>query len=126
MSYTLAEYTDQQLIAKTIRNATYRHLDIPLMLGFKMGFFRIQGGPVGNFLINELSDVTRTSEFDQKLKDATFSWQAGLGLDLWRFRLDTSYEGPLHAFGESFTLGGQQLQFSKNPGRVLITLGFRL
>jgi len=126
MTYTLEEYSNQQQISKTIRNATYRHLDIPAILGLKVGFFRLQTGPVGHFFINDLSDLTETSEYGKKLDDATISWMAGAGIDLWRLRLDVNYEGPMHVFGESISLAGQTVEFSKNPGRILLTLGFKL
>ncbi len=126
MTYTLEEYSNQQQISKTIRNATYRHLDIPAILGLKMGFFRLQTGAVGHFFINELSDLTETSGYSKKLDDATISWLAGAGIDVWRLRLDVNYEGPMHVFGESISVAGQTLEFSKNPGRILLTLGFKL
>jgi hypothetical protein len=126
MTYSIQEYSNQQLIGKTVRQATYRQLDIPVLAGLKFGFFRMQAGPVGHFFINNLSDLTQTSTYAEKLDNSTLSWLAGVGLDIWRLRVDLNYEGGLHRFGENVTFAGQTVSFSEKPSRLLLTLGFRL
>lgn len=126
MTYTIQEYADNQLIGQTIRHATYRQLDIPVLAGLKFGFFRMQAGPVGHFFINDLSDLSNTSGYGEKLDNSTLSWLGGVGLDIWRIRLDLNYEGGLYRFGEYVNIGGQSVEFSEKPARVLLTVGFKL
>ena len=41
----------------TLKSETYRNVDIPLLIGAKLGFLRLQAGPVAHFYLNSTSDL---------------------------------------------------------------------
>jgi hypothetical protein len=112
-------------IFNTIGSERYNYVDLPLMLGVKISMLRLQGGPVGHFFINSSSDLVDFSGYSQKFKEATYGWQAGAGLDLWKFRLDLMYEGNFSKFGNHIQIGGNPYQFATTPSRLLLSLGYR-
>ena len=101
----------------------YQYLDIPFMMGFKFGPLRLQGGPVGHVFLNSKSDLFRINGYSQTFENMTYGWQAGLGLDIWKFVLDFKYEGAFNNFGDHMRIGNQQLEFDDNPGRMVVSLG---
>lgn len=102
----------------------YQYLDIPFMMGLKYGPLRLQGGPVGHLFVNSKSDLFRIDEYDQNFDDFTIGWQAGIGLDIWKFVLDFKYEGRFNNFGDHIEFAGQQFEFDEKPGRMVLTLGY--
>jgi hypothetical protein len=102
----------------------YHYLDIPVMLGFKFGALRLQGGPVGHLYLDNTSDLLKLSEYDQMFEKMTYGWQAGAGLDVWHFRIDVKYEGNFTEFGEHIRIGNEKLDFSDAPSRWLFSLGY--
>ena len=107
----------------TIKNESYQHLDIPIMMGFKFGPLRLQAGPVSHVFINSSSELFDLSEYDQKFDDMTWGWQAGVGLDFWKIMLDFKYEGNFNKFGDHMNFAGNQYNFDQAPGRMVATVG---
>ncbi len=112
-------------IISTIGSETYNNLDIPLMVGMKIGFLRIQGGPVAHIFLNSASDLTDISGYSQKFQDATFGVQGGLGFDIWKIRLDLNYETNLSKFGGDIDVNGNPYQFDQRPSRLIASVGLR-
>ncbi|MBK9254130.1 MAG: outer membrane beta-barrel protein [Saprospiraceae bacterium] len=124
VTYAITEYSEPGVIDK-IRSETYNYLDIPVLAGFKVGLLRFHGGVVGHLFINSISDLADLSGYDQKFKSATYGWQAGGGIDIWRLRLEVNYEGNLTKFGDHINIGGTPLSFADRPSRVIMSVGFR-
>lgn len=82
VDYKLDEQIFDTGIISSIKSETYNNLDIPLMVGMKLGFFRIQAGPVAHIFINSASELTAIDGYSQKFKDATYGLQGGIGLDI--------------------------------------------
>lgn len=112
-------------IFSTLGSERYNYIDLPVMLGIKISKLRLQGGPVGHFFINSSSDLVNFSGYSQKFREATYGWQAGAGLDIWRLRLDLMYEGNFSKFGNHIQIGGNPYQFATTPSRLLLSLGYR-
>jgi len=79
-------------------NVTFNSLDLPLLLGTRIGLgpvgFRIQAGPVISFVLDEggISDAfKRVGDFDS-YKSQTWAVTGGLGVDISKFRADLRYE----------------------------------
>ncbi len=102
----------------------FQQIDIPLMMGFKFGFFRVNAGPVGHINLNAVSDLTETQGFRSKLEDLTLGYQAGIGFDIWNIHLDFRYEGNFNNYGEHITFFGKDYDFSDTPTRLIASLGF--
>ncbi len=102
----------------------YRNLDIPLMVGYKLGPLRAEVGPTGHVYVASKSELEEIGSYDRRFNDFNLGYQAGLGLDIWKITLDLRYEGNFQKFGEHMTIGGEQINFSQNPSRLLMTVGF--
>ncbi|HHM21749.1 MAG TPA: PorT family protein, partial [Bacteroidetes bacterium] len=103
----------------------YQNLDLPLMLGLKLGPIRLEGGPVGHVFIQSKSELEgQVVGYAQRFKDFNLGYQAGLGLDIGqRLLLDVRYEGNFNNFGDHIVLFDQPVAFSQNPTRIVATIG---
>ena len=123
VDYTVTDFRNANVV-DLVKNEKFQNLDIPLMLGFKFGALRLQGGPVGHVFLNSTSELFDIEGYSQKFDDMTFGYQAGIGLDLWKFVLDVKYEGNFNKEGDHIVFGGNQYNFDQNPGRLLVSVGF--
>ncbi|MCZ2339097.1 MAG: hypothetical protein LC127_13090 [Chitinophagales bacterium] len=123
VTYDIDTYGESGII-KTLVNEKYQTVDIPVLAGFKIGVLRFQGGVVGHFLINSISDVIDVKNYEQRFNNATYGWQGGTGIDLWRLRLDLLFEGNFSQFGDHISVGGRYA-FADTPNRFILTLGFK-
>ena len=103
---------------------SYTSLDVPLLLGFKLGPLRLNGGPVGHIHINSQSELTDIDGYSQKFADMNYGWQAGLGLDIGKLRIDARYEGNFNKFGEHINFDDTAYNFDNSPGRFIASVGF--
>jgi hypothetical protein len=125
VDYNLDEQIFDTGIISSIKSETYNNLDIPLMVGMKVGFFRIQGGPVAHIFINSASELTEIDGYSQKFKDATYGFQGGVGLDILKIRIDLNYETNLSRFGGDIDINGNPYQFDQRPSRLVASLGIK-
>lgn len=120
-----AEYEVENFDTKDIFKEKYSNLDIPVLIGLKMGPLRLGGGPVGHINIGKESNLANdgvvVSENYEKL---TFGYQAGLGLDIWRLNFDLRYEGNFNNVGDNLEVGGTQVNLSQNASRFLFSVGY--
>ena len=100
----------------------YQYLDIPILMGARLGPFRLGAGPVGHVFLNSTSDLFRFKDYKQTFKDISYGWQAGFGLDLWKLHFDLRYEGNFSKFGDHITFNDRSYQFSDTPTRVLASV----
>ncbi len=122
VDYTLTGDGAGELM-NSIFSETYRNVDIPIMLGFKLGPLRLQGGPVGHLHLDSSSDLTDFQGYEENFKTMTYGYQTGIGLDFWKFVIDLKYEGNFSNFGDHFTFFGNQFSFDQRPGRVVASVG---
>jgi hypothetical protein len=103
----------------------FNNLDIPVMIGFKLGSFRVNAGPVAHFNLSTVSGIDDiASNYEAKFKSATFGYQAGLGLDFGSLGIDIRYEGNFKNFGSHINFGGTAYEFSTKPARFLVTAAY--
>ncbi len=105
-------------------NESYTTLDIPVMVGFKLGPLRLNGGPVGHVHLNSTSDLLDLDGYSQKFDGTTYGWQAGMGLDIGKIRIDARYEGNFNKYGDHISFAGNDFSFDDRPGRFLASIGF--
>lgn len=113
------KFTKINTTLDSVRNETFRNLDIPLMVGTKLGSFRINAGPVAHIRISGTSDLTNTAGYAEKFKSSTWGYQAGIGFDAGKVGIDLRYEGNFDNFGNHLTFGGKTYEFSKTPSRFI-------
>jgi len=123
------EYTVEDLddpASAIIKEQQFNQLELPVMLGFKLGPVRIHGGPSARYLINSPKDLIDDPDYETVYKNFTFGFQAGLGVDIIkRLTIDLRYEGSLQKYqtqiqsivGDDFTLDDRQ-------SALLLSVGF--
>ncbi|WPP49873.1 porin family protein [Catalinimonas niigatensis] len=113
-----------------VQDLTYNKLDVPVMLGFKIGpLLRLNAGPIFSMLLsNDARTDGTVDEIEQNYKDATVGYQVGVGLDISKITLDLKYENNLSALGESVTIPGVNQPFETDTRNQLIqlSLGYKL
>lgn len=108
-----------------ILDVKFNRIDIPLLVGVKLGPARINVGPVGSFVISETTDLTELEpDFEMFSSSMTWGFQAGLGLNISKLSIDARYEGSLSALGETFSVGGTDFPLDARPSQWIISLGY--
>ncbi len=123
-NYKLYDYTTTENL-KDAFSETYYNLDIPVMVGFKASILRIFLGPVAHIHIANSSELTNISGYSAKFNSATYGFQTGIGVNLWKLRFDLSYEGNFSKFGNHINIGSNQFAFDSSPSRIIGTLGYK-
>lgn len=104
----------------------YQNLDMPVLVGFKAGPFRVHGGPVGHLFLNSKSELTDIAGYEENFKSMTWGWLGGVNVGLGRFSVDLRYEGNFNKQGDHISFGGQQFNFANTPARFLLNVNFRI
>lgn len=110
-------------VGAVILEEKFQYVDIPLLLGAKLGPLRLMAGPEGRVFVNSASDLFQFDDYEQTFDDLEISFLGGIGLDLWSITLDVRYEGNFNNFGNHLTFGGQQFAFSNAESRWIFSLG---
>ncbi|NJO68835.1 MAG: PorT family protein [Bacteroidetes bacterium] len=95
----------------TLRDQKFSKVEIPVLVGGKWGPVRLGVGPVASIVIKSKSELKDINNFSDKFNSATFGYQAGIGLDIWKLALDVKYEGNLSRLGDGVTIAGQTRSF---------------
>ena len=99
-------------------------IDMPVLVGFKMGVFKLEAGPVATFLISDDSDLKKITTYDMQLNRATVGFQAGIGLDVGKIALDIKYEGSLSKLGDGINIGdGNKMAFDSRINQLIVSVG---
>lgn len=123
VDYNLTDFSKASPDSKLLRE-TYNNLDIPIMTGLKFGPLRLQAGPVGHVFINSKSELLEVDGYEQKFAQTTWGYQAGVGLDLWKFVIDIKHEGSFQNAGDHISFFGRDYAFDTRQGKTVIALGY--
>ena len=110
-------------IVKDLFTESYQSLDIPVNMGFRLGPVRLQAGPVAHVFIGSDSQLDDIQGYNPDFETLSFGWQAGLGLDIWKFIIDLKYEGNFSQWGNHFNFFGRDYSFDQAPGRLVASVG---
>ncbi len=107
----------------TISNVEVQSWDIPLLLNLsviniKVADIYILAGPVVSFLSNPT-----TTNLSENYASAAWNLQAGVGVEIWKFNLDTRYEWGLSNLSKG-TTGAPDLTRKSNS--LQINLSYKL
>jgi opacity protein-like surface antigen len=106
--------------APVIYNQKFNKLNIPVLLGVKVGPLRINAGPAASVMITDPKEIIDGATY----KRATFGYQAGVGFDLLkRLTFDLRYEGNLNQFGDEIVIGGETFTLDDRTGALLVHVG---
>lgn len=108
----------------------FNKIDVPVIVGWKMGPARIGLGPVASIIMSETDELkdqlaTLTAEeAATKYKNATFGYQVGVGLDILKIAtIDLKYEGNLSKLGSGISLGTDTYKFDQRNPQVILSVG---
>jgi len=106
--------------APVIYNQKFNKLNIPVLLGVKVGPLRLNAGPAASVMITDPKEIIEGATY----KRATFGYQAGLGFDLFkRLTFDLRYEGNLNQFGDQIEIANQTFTLDDRTGALLVQVG---
>ncbi|GAB5527148.1 MAG: hypothetical protein Roseis2KO_50200 [Roseivirga sp.] len=107
---------------------SFNRVDVPIMIGGKIGPLRINAGPALSFLTSAESDVAgAVVDIKDNYSSTTVGFQAGIGIDILKFVIDLKYEGSLsEKFGESITVGGNSFATDERANQIVLGIGFKL
>lgn len=118
------EVTDLITQDVNIKKMEFKKLDIPVLVGYKIGPTRINAGPVASIIINSKADLIETAGYEEKFKGASFGYQVGVGLDIRNtVSLDVRYEGNLSKLGDGADIGGNDYEFDSRNPQFIFSLG---
>jgi len=107
--------------APVIYNQKFNKLNIPVLLGVKVGPLRLNAGRAASVMISDPKEFIEGATY----KRATFGYQAGLGFDvLKKLTVDLRYEGNLNQFGDQIEIGGETFTLDDRTGALLVQVGF--
>jgi Outer membrane protein beta-barrel domain len=112
-------------IGSTDIDLSFNKIDLPVMLGLKLGFVRLQAGPTFSFLTSAKSKTPSGVVEDIKDNYNAFTWgyQAGVGVDLLRFVIDLKYEDNLSNFADAVPTG---INTNQRQSQWVLAVGFKL
>lgn len=116
--------TDQNKVEQLAKQRIGR-VDVPVIIGARLGTLRLGLGPVGSIIVSDKSDFTDITGYETKLKSATFGYQLGVGVDIRKVGLDIRYEGNLSKLGDYMVVEGQPVNFDSRARQVIFSLSYR-
>jgi len=109
----------------TIAKQSFNKLDIPVMVGFKLGPLRLNAGPSASLLINSPKDLISNSDYKAMYSRMTIGYQAGIGVDLLKtLTFDIRYEGSLKKYQNQIkNLAGTSVNLDDRANAFVFSLG---
>lgn len=108
-----------------VKQVKFSKIDIPVLLGFKIGPVRINAGPVASVILSEKNEIEEViPDMESLSKTATIGYHAGVGIDILKFlTLDYRYEGGLSKWGDKLSIGTNEYDFDSRANMHLLSLG---
>ena len=119
--YNVTELDNPTVVVKQ----QFNELDIPIMLGLKVGPLRLNAGPSARLLINSPKDLINDPDFKSMYNGLTFGYQAGIGIDIIkRLTIDLRYEGSLQKYQTQIqNVAGDKFNLDDRPNAFLFSVG---
>jgi len=125
--YTISNTTNLQSVTSYTAKQSFNKLDVPVMLGLKLGPLRINAGPVGSLLINSPKALIKDPDYKNNYNKMTIGYQAGVGFDIFNIlTFDLRYEGSLKKYQNQIqSLAGNKTKFNLDdrPNAFVFSLG---
>ena len=102
----------------------FNKIDLPVLLGVKFLFFRLQAGPSFSFLTSAESDIGGTiTDIKDNYNSTTVGYQAGVGMDLLNLlAVDLKYEGNLSNFADASNF----INTDQRQNQIVLAVGLKL
>jgi hypothetical protein len=111
--------------AAVIQSQKFNKLDIPVLIGVKLGPIRVNAGPSASLLINSPKALINSPELESVYSRMSFGYQAGVGLDILKLlTIDLRYEGSLKKYQNQIqNLTGTTYNLDDRPNAFLLSVG---
>ncbi len=109
-----------------VKKIKYNKIDVPVLVGGKLSFLRINAGPVASVVLSSDSEIAEIiPEMETLSKSATLGYQVGAGFDLLKtLTFDFRYEGGLSKLGDKLSLGNHDFAFDSRASKFMFSVGF--
>jgi len=123
--YTVTNITNAQNPVSSIVKQNFNKLDIPVMVGFKIGPLRLNAGPSASLLINSPKELIDSPDFETMYSRMTIGYQAGIGVDILKsLTFDLRYEGSLKKYQNQIeNITGTTFNLDDRANAFLLSLG---
>ena len=101
----------------------FRHLTMPVTVGWSFGPLRLGIGPVGSVLLDETEGNLEGYDINFDYNDVTIGYQVMAGIRFGDLLIDFKYEGRFNDLGDGITVGGQEFDFDTRPSQYILSLG---
>jgi len=116
----VATYAALNAPPKTI-DLSFSRIDLPILLGVKLGPVRIMGGPMFSANFNDIS-----GNLNDDLNAASVAYQVGLGLEFRKLFIDLRYQAGLGDWANSVIIDNSNYQADIRSTHIMLCLGFEL
>ena len=122
---TSAEFSVEDPDGDFIFKEKYNFVDVPLLLGYKLGFLKLSAGPVGHFYFDQPQDIINRDGWESALDEFNLGYALGGAIDIGKMTFDVRYDGNFGKFGQTFTVAGNEFAVDQAPKRWVATVGYR-
>lgn len=120
------DYTfDQGALGQSIVNQKYRSVDLPVLVGIKLGPIRLLGGPVAHYQFESIVDIREDIISEDIGSNVALGLQVGGGFDIKKLTFDIRYEVNGNKIGDSLSVLGEGINFSQNRNRIVASVGYK-
>ena len=116
----VASFQNLSLPPKNI-DLSFSRIDLPLLLGLKIGPARIMGGPIFSANFNDIS-----GNLKDDLSVASVGFQVGIGAEFKSLFIDLRYEAGLGNWANSVLIDNNSYDADLKTSQFLLCLGFEL
>lgn len=119
------DYNVTTATVSNVVNQKFNRLEIPVLLGLKLGPLRLNAGPSATVPIGSPKALVNDPNFGNLYRGTTFGYQAGIGIDILNtVTLDARYGGSLaKKFGDSVSIGSQNFNLDDRQPSIILSLG---
>lgn len=119
----------QNPVNGTAITTTLSYVDVPVLLGYKLLFFRGYVGPNFQFLAGAKQEASPSDPNFSKdnFNSSVVGYQAGVGFDLLKFNFDIRYDAGFGSLGKKVvSASGTPIDYSTNAKMWQFTIGFKI
>ena len=125
--YVISDKSTPQSTASYVAKQNFNKLEIPVMVGLRLGPLRLNAGPAASLLINSPKALITDPNNDYKslYSRMTIGYQAGISINLLKMlTFSLSYEGSLKKYQNQIeNRTGTKFNLDDRPNAFLFSLG---
>ena len=116
---------DVRTTVNEILDQSFNRLEIPVLVGIKLGPLRLNAGPSATIPIGSPDNLIDNPDFDDLYRGTTFGYQAGVGVDIFNtLTLDARYGDSLSKkFGDDVNIGNTTFRLDDRQPSFILSLG---